>query len=419
MSWSRPLLGCSLSLCIGVWRYLGPKGKEQLFMIYFFGLIFFLFPIYLYEIKPSSEKGTVYFIAEALFLILFMGLRFHVGGDSIRYESYFLHDYNLEELLKYGLRENYFQPLWQLLVGSCKSVYDNYYFFQFVHSLILNGSIVYFAIKYCKHRFTFLALYYVIVYVTFSAETMRESLAVVAFLYGVYFLIQRKWLVYYAFLLIAYGFHASALPLVILPLVYTRLANMRRILPIIGTIAVVLVFSFLLVRFDIGSMISSDNQMISEKIEGALDSNGLNIFGIAVKIFYQLPAIIAFWYLDRSRQLNEPNNFCLLFYLILNLVAIIYVPLDRMEDYGVVLYLLVFADLVHDVNLKTWYRAYINISLVILILWQVSYYRGRVHGSKSSNDFRYYQRYTPYYSILAPGYDTEREREISLEFITR
>ena len=69
--------------------------------IYIIVLILLIIPFF-FRHEQSNSKYNNYYWFEFFVLFLFMGLRFRVGGDSLRYELYYSYHPNLEELFTKG-----------------------------------------------------------------------------------------------------------------------------------------------------------------------------------------------------------------------------------------------------------------------------------------------------------------------------
>lgn len=163
----------------------------------------------------DAGKKTIW-LGLYLYLILFIGLRYMVGGDSYFYMLYFKDSqpHNLFDLSW----DNEYQPLFTLLVSFSKTVYPDFTIFQLLHALIINTCLFYFISKNTPYRFTSLCLCFLCFYINFSVEIMRESLAIIVFMLNYKNLEQNKWLKYYLGVGIAFMFHLSAIFLIVLPL---------------------------------------------------------------------------------------------------------------------------------------------------------------------------------------------------------
>lgn len=211
-------------------------------------LIVFLLALlftYRYDIKKYAQrKETAYFI---LFLaaVLLAGCRYVVGGDTVRYMRYW------DEYPKFGegniFYEARFDPLWTLLNVACKSICDDFVFFQFVHAILLNAILFYGVFKkqdfFKEKRFTVVLFYFVYYFLYFNMEVLRESLAVAVILLGFPYLNNHKWLNYYLFFTIAFLLHSSAIIAVFFPFLWNK--RLTKIKVVACCLIAVAVFTFL------------------------------------------------------------------------------------------------------------------------------------------------------------------------------
>lgn len=187
------------------------------YLIMFIASFFFM---YRYDIKKKEKyQSKAYFILFTL-AVLVTGCRYVVGGDTVRYMRFWEYYPTFSEELdvfSYVL----FDPFWMLLNVCCKSVCDDFVFFQFVHALLLNGILFYGVFKrqvyFKEHRFTIVFFYFIYFYLYFNMEILRESLAIAFFLLSLPAFQKKRWIRYYIFAIIAFLFHSSAIVLFILP----------------------------------------------------------------------------------------------------------------------------------------------------------------------------------------------------------
>ena len=101
------------------------------------------------------------------------------GGDTVRYMRYFEEYPSLFEvnIFSYAL----FDPLWLLLNSAIKIIWDDFFFFQFVHAILLNILLFYLIKKYSGYKFTVVFFYFSYLYLYYNMEILREVLAIAIF----------------------------------------------------------------------------------------------------------------------------------------------------------------------------------------------------------------------------------------------
>ncbi|WP_369683354.1 EpsG family protein, partial [uncultured Muribaculum sp.] len=167
-----------------------------------------------YDINRKNdiwEKYGLLFLF--VYLILLIGLRYEVGGDTINYMG----DYDWRvPLSQYKLSFNdKFQPGYIILCSLGKSISPDFYVFQLIHSALLNTLLFLFIKNNTKYVYTSLGIIFLTCYFYFSTEILRESIAVLIFSLNYKNLINRRWLSYYTGVLLCFMFHLSAIFLVI------------------------------------------------------------------------------------------------------------------------------------------------------------------------------------------------------------
>lgn len=387
-------------------------------LVYIIVLLLLLFPLF-FKREQSNRVYDKYYWFEFLVLFLLMGLRFRVGGDSIRYETYYTYANDLNQLFLKGawnITEG-FQPLWTIYQAACKTVSDDFVIVQLVNAFIVNGIIFYYANKNVRQRFTFVVLYYFLLYPYFNTEIMRESLAVVVFMMGYKYLVEKKYIRYYLACSVAFMFHASAIFLFILPVIYPILSRLRGwksyVLPLVISLVVSYYISSLL-DF-VNSTLFMDNSMLHEKSDQVMESVGLNIFGITMQLIYMFPLFFSMHHFQK--QENNSENFVLTMYFFVSIIGMIFLPLVRLSNYFSILFLCMYCDVIADTDVLHKYRTIVILSLCILLCSRLSYYcQGMVGTNGKSKEFKMYDIYIPYHSIFDKEYDERREKAIELQF---
>ena len=308
-------------------------------MIYFIYFVIFLFFAFNYDFLRKKGLENFFYILEAISLILLATLRFRVGGDSLTYEDNYEYLPTLNELFQFGFNSLEYQPLWYVLNALIRTVSDKFVLFQFVHALIINIPIFIFFHKYCKHKFTMVLFYFVFIYHYFNFEILRESIAVVIFLFALPKIFEKKYFTYYVLIAIAFLFHASAIFLFFIPLIIQFLKKdlsfstlfIISILVILSANALV----YLLINY------LPVNEFIINKLE-LYSSLKINFNGI-IMIFFQLTPIICIHYLLRkTNNTNQLTSFIINIYIILTVFSFTIAGSNRIMNYFKLFFFVVF-----------------------------------------------------------------------------
>lgn len=387
-------------------------------MIYFIVLIILLFGIK-YDFRSWSKSADRYYIFECVVLVILMGLRYRVGGDALRYESYFEYSSDFQDILAYGILQGGFQPCWLILQSISKAIIDDFVFFQLIHCSIVVGVILFLANKHCKHRFTFVVLFYFSWYPYFCTEIMRESLAVVFFVLGIDFLNSKKYMHYFLMCLVAFLFHAGAVFLFILPFVFSVLSKASSLKQLsficIGVFSVSCMFDAIL--DSLTDILFSGNQLLENKSDALSDSSSLNIFGIITTIVYYFCVFFAYKYLKKSSLSTPYSYFVTNMYMVTIILTMVFIPLNRLQNYFSIPFLFVFADLLYDPIISRKYKNLLLLSLSLFIYSRMSYYMTDIKSEDVNiKPIKIYQLYYPYSSIFNPKENVERENFIENQF---
>ena len=187
-------------------------------MEYIILLLVLLFGAFYLE-KGKGALSKRWFYLEWLLIVLIFGLRYKVGGDSIHYEASYLDNPPLSKFIFYdpSVTERY-APLWRLFVSICRSISDEFLFFQIVHAIFFNSCIFYFFKKHTDEYYLAILLYSVCYIFVYNTETLRASLAIGVFLLSFDYIKNKQWFKYILSCLIAYLFHYEAVIMLVFPM---------------------------------------------------------------------------------------------------------------------------------------------------------------------------------------------------------
>lgn len=175
-----------------------------------------------------------------IYMILLIGFRYKVGGDTIVYMG----DYQWRSDLS-GWSLNFidkYQPGYTLLCAIAKSIGPDFYILQLLHATIFNTLLFYFIRRNTRYIFASFISIFFCCYLYFATEVLREVLSVMVFVLNYNNLKYRHWLKYYLGVLLAVFFHISAIFLVILPFL-SKLRINRAYLFILSMLLFILFFS--------------------------------------------------------------------------------------------------------------------------------------------------------------------------------
>lgn len=198
-------------------------------MIYLIILISLIILVWNYDICGKKNYKWSFFWGLCIVFIFYAGLRYRIGGDTIGYMSSFEYYPNLfTSGIKEGISKvqnlsteyERYKPGWIIYVMMIKSVWNNFFFLQFITAIILNCSIFITIKRYSFYPFmTLLIFFFNFRFFEFEFEIMRESIAVSIFmLLSINPYVKKNWINYYFGSILATYFHPSAYITLIFPL---------------------------------------------------------------------------------------------------------------------------------------------------------------------------------------------------------
>lgn len=388
-------------------------------MVYIVLLIFFFLGALIYDFRKTKQSGKFYFCVECFSLIVLWGLRFRVGGDSLRYEEHFSNYPDFSEIVKMGLEELFtmrFQPLWYVINGLIKSTFDSFILFQIVDAIIVNAFIFRFIWKHCHFKFIASFLFYLCFSSYYNTEILREGFAVMVFMYSYHYILEKKYFKYYFFCIIAFLFHISAILCFFAPFFYSVFRSKLAARQIFLIIVCSLVFS-IMINVLAGALIEQAfiNDTNAEKIEND-SSVFLNIKGMIGSFIAVIPTLIIIFVLNKTNQSNKYTNSVLGIYLLLQVIGSNLLILNRFQNYFHIIVLALMVDTVFSNLHISRFRPILMASLTLYVMCRCYLYIGDYSKSNYNKEAHYYDLYIPYHSIFDPEFEPVRETIATNQF---
>ena len=389
-------------------------------MTYIVIILYFLFLIYIHDIRKNKRNADVHFKVEAIIIILLYGLRYHIGADSFNYMDEYPHYPNFAKLSRTGFGDLSWQPGWYILNAAVRTISDEFWVFNLIHNLFVNTVVFVTINRFSQHRFSAVLAYFVCFSPYFCTEILRESIAVSFFLLGLPYLLKKKWVQYYIFALLAFSMHASSIFTFLLPPLMFLLARDFKIKHVI-------IFSIIIafVSASITDYVIFAQQYLGAAMGGklvgyymsqvSLQESMTGLFGTGIPgswiislIFYPL-----YLYLMRKLEMESPmNNFILNMEVILNLFSyFLGMITERGANYFNLMFYVILIDLLYKARLyyRVGAKRIITVSVfVFFFLWLP--YRYYFRMAEETKGIRAYKLYYPYSSILFPEKDSQREQ---------
>jgi hypothetical protein len=380
-------------------------------MIYIlFALLLFYF-LYNYDVCGIQKNKKFWYNVILVLLILFAGLRYRCGGDTLGYIEVYkstpdIFSFNFSTLL-----QGQFQPIWTIYCVFLKTISSSFVILQLVNAFLINLIIFSFLKNHSKYPFTAVFFYYLLYYLLFNFELMREGLAVAVFLFGFRYWEQKKWLRFMFVAVICFNIHVSSIVLFVLPFlrnIKIKFSTFLIILLLFG-IASKILFTIFLNSIDLSYSIST-----------GLKENVLNYAkNILMKEHYNLNYYLVVWSTSlfiplgllvyNHFKLNITIDYPILIYLMLlfAVLASLSSILFRFGNYFIVFYLIFLSDFFVRTLKQFRNLRLVYVFLFVLLLMMQSIYN--FNKSLYGTDVKGYRKYYPYYSILNPKTDPGRE----------
>lgn len=378
-------------------------------MIYLLVVILNIFCIYRFDIHKNS-KSDAYFVLLLIAFISISGFRYYLGGDSIRYISYFEDFPTFNNFTYSDIKSSSFDPLWIILNVIIKTICDDFIFFQFIHAIILNSAIFYFLKKYSNHIFTDLFFYLIFYYLYFNMEILRESLAIVGFLFSLKYLYLKKWFKYFICTSISILFHSSAVILLTLPVLAFLKPNIKTLIFVsISVTLVFYVFTDAISMFFISDIITNKYALYKNE--------GMNINGILLRIITYIifPIVIIYINTIKLKTNNKITNSLIVSYFFIASISIGNTAIGgRFINYFTPVMCLYLTDFFYNVKYSYYFKHCKHVAiysiLIAVMTYKMSYFFKDT--SYAINGTKNYVMWFPYTNILCKN-KIEQKRTVA------
>lgn len=338
----------------------------------------------LYSDHVKQEKHKIYLtVVGIVIFFFFFGFRGFIAGDWTVYYPFFK-ECDINNVLNYSLKNADFEPGFTLLCVVCKSIYNDWSFFQIVVSIIDTTLLIIFLRKTIDN-----IPYGLMIYITFngiiiSTDLMRNSIAIMIFINSLHFIKERRIIPYMGLCLLALTFHTSSLLFFPLYFFFHKRCNkwIFLFLFIIGNIIFILHIPVVLTIIKILGIGGDLQTKVTAYTELMDASKGLSI-GYIERLF---TGLIIFIYYDKLKKIRPDNAvyfnglaIYLIMFLIFSEFQVLSERITLLFSYG---YWVVWMDLMkcfyHDNNRR------------LFKMFVVAYCLLRTYGSvSSSTDFIY------------------------------
>lgn len=381
-------------------------------MIYICLILLLLLYIFLFDVKgrsidKSKRKWRVAYYISYLFVCGIPILSYEIGGDIQRYMAWYTE--NVKPLDAFSFDDFRYEPLFCLIISFFKTIGLSWFVVYAIIILFINYSIFSFGKKYITHFFTFILLYFLLHFYEINFEPIRQSVAMGLFLLAIPFLEEGKIRKYCLLIVIAIGFHISAVFTLLLPLLKWAKFN---IITYVGLLILLMSGNYINIHFEdavkLTGLIGGEDYY-ELYLKSDLVNNQLNVNGIIGLIVVKLaPVVLALKMLRYNRSLPFTHFEGAALLLSIFMVFRAAIPLlDRFVLFWGIIQVAALAEALYVRNIprrakavNQMFRAYIILSFM---LNTYMYY-----NASNQFDFKNYRRLYPYNNIFDKHVDSER-----------
>lgn len=379
-------------------------------------IIFFLLSI-IYDYNKVKKNRSYFYWLSVSILIIVAGFRYRVGLDSIRLDEWYQSCPDIFDLSINFLKENRrYQPLWIILCSLLRTISLDFALLQIVQSAVVNILIFSFIKKKTHYIFSSLLMYFLLAYLVFNFEIMRESLAIAVSLFAVLSFENKQWFKFLIISFIAFGIHISAIIILIFPLIYNIRIGKYHVL--ISLIMVLSINIFYAKYIDlIFALLSSNTDNLSNSI---LTYSYAGNIGNSLKYYisiYLNGFIFPVWFLFiRKKRWTEEYKYgsVILMFSIFSLLGNQSVAFLRFSNYQLIFYVILVAEIYQYALKKISPRLLTGLLFIFLMSFTFMY--SMFKPVPNLYNINTYSRYYPYNSIFFKEKNVGREMWSQIEF---
>lgn len=378
-------------------------------IIYLIVFALLLFPCIRYDFCGRKGGESIWYQVCLWTLILLAAFRYRTGGDTLNYLDLFKDYPKISELNHFDFASAEFFPMWYVVNSVFKSFGNSFFLFQLVESVFVNVVIFRFLYRYCRYFFLAVVIYYFGYYFYFNMEILREIICICLFLIAYPLLEEKRYLPYFAIMVLALTFHVSAIAM-LMGAVFLALRKERLIFCIVCCIGMVAV----LLKFDIIDIVLTSffGQEVS-LVRQYLAIEQPNLTGALVTFLNVIPFLMIF-YLREKQDIHSDEKFGAM----LNSVILVYClgmfvrgPV-RLTNY----FMLMGMVFVINTLMDNWekirssqYTTVFVMGTLFLYFFNLSFFYLKSKDSEVRG-VHVYDRYVPYVSVFNPYRVDKRER---------
>ena len=336
-----------------------------------------------------------------IFLAFISAINYNLGGDTPFYVSDFLDSKDLSHISFQYFTHSRFQPGWQILISTFRSITDNYIYYQIFHAILINLGILLFLRKYSSAFYLSTLCYLTINYLEFNFEIQRESFCVIIALlvFHLWENNHKGWCI--LFTILAFFIHKSAIVILFYPLINLIKLN-RKNFVIFFVLSIITPYLWtlipnanLLMELATGGE-ETFQKYVNQQINENFNLNYYIIYALSNLIF---PFVVLFFAMRNRKSRCWPY---ILVYIFVRMLSVYSYGFYRITNYFIPFYWIGIGDAMIYIYHKYKIRKFVLCSLICIVLLYI--YQNHLLAYESDRDRYVYERYLPYVTIFENSY---------------
>ena len=188
-------------------------------MIYLIIITVLIIGVLRFDVNKVRQGRKEWLLFVSYFIIALFAFRYRIGSDSVSYQYFFEKILPTFDHLDFSsLTDDYvYEPGFVIFMSIIKTVFGHWLFFQIISVLIITSAVFNFFKKNSPYGFACILLFFLLCSYSMLCESIRQSLAMSMFLFGLPYLQKKQYIKYYLFLIPAFFFHYSSAIMVLIP----------------------------------------------------------------------------------------------------------------------------------------------------------------------------------------------------------
>lgn len=384
-------------------------------MIYVFSIIACFCLAWVYDVMEYPKGKWNWYYLLLFWFIVISGFQYMVGSDMPVY----VNEYNTYyDSLRFDVGtadiEGKRQPGWVLLSFICRQITHDFILFKLIQAIFVNTAIFTFFKKESNHLFTCILIYAITSYLIINFNILRQSFAIGFILYFISSYKERKYLLSFWYLFMAFMFHNMTFVALIIP-VFGIIKYKKQYAFIVIVLLVIFVYS--LIKYNLTTLFESvlESNVLGDNLTGIgtvyMKGGKYNLgdatFGVA-RAFQTIFIICVIIY-----HLKKHKNFL---YLGIGIMYLLFVVLNfsmpilfRFRLMFDIPFYVIFTSVIFEFPKGRLYqvrRLFYIFALTIFFYYPIREYSERYPGTP----YRYIHQYYPYQSVFDDDIDRDKMR---------